>query len=517
MRTRLCLALVGAVICSFLVAPVASARTPVVSVAGGAVSGARVDGITQYLGVPFAQAARFSAPRPAAPWSGVRRATTHGPQCPQSLPGGIPPALSPFTNSENCLSVNLYVPDSAATQRLPVMVYLYGGAYVLGSNQQYDSPAEMARTGNVIIAVPNYRLGPFGFMALPELAAESGGATGTYGTQDQQFALRWVRDNIGRFGGDPNDVTLFGESAGAMSVCTQISAPGSRGLFQKAIIESGPCVRSPLVPPCKEIGYQRSEKYAASMGCADPRTRLACLRSLPIDKLLDSPTTKFDSPLATWTPFIDDVVLTTTPDEALRNGSAADIPLIIGSNADEGRLFVALFDYANGRIATAESFRSTVRTVYPDRADAVLAAYPLSRYRTPADALAAVYTDSLFACAASATTAAARAGGAAVFQYRFTAAPLGRSNPLLSGAFHASEIPFLFSRLGGVPIPWTGASAALARQMKAQWTTFARTGRPNGPGLPSWTPDGRFLSIDTSGSSMRTGFDALHHCGVWGA
>ncbi|GAA2047819.1 carboxylesterase/lipase family protein [Williamsia deligens] len=503
--------------------PAADAAPGAIRVAGGSVSGFERDGVTTYLGVPFASTARFAPPGPARPWSGVRSATQHGPQCPQALPTpgfSIPSSVPiPSPTSEDCLSVDLYVPHNAAGRDLPVMVYLYGGAFVLGSNAQYDAPAEIARSGDVIVAVPNYRVGPFGFLALPELAAQNGGVSGTLGIADQQAALRWVRDDIGAFGGNPRDVTIFGESAGGMSVCLQLAAPGSRGLFRRAIVESGGCARSPLVPPSQAEGVRRSEAYAAQVGCRDPRTRLSCLRRLPIDRLLDSPTTRFDGAAVTWTPFLDGTVLTQTPEDALRGGAARGMPLIVGSNANEGALFVLLFDYVSRqRLVTEASYRRTVEELYPGRAGRILAAYPSSRYGSPARALTAVYTDSLFACPAQTTVAAATQGGARVFQYRFTVAPVG-DNPVLPGAFHAAEIPYLFNRLGGVPIPWTGASAAFAAQIKRQWSTFARTGSPNGPALPRWAPwsssDQRYLSMAIPGSTMREGFSSLHACRLW--
>ncbi|MGW5521939.1 carboxylesterase/lipase family protein [Gordonia sp. NPDC003950] len=516
---RLCL-IISVCIAASVVAVAPAAAASAVSVTGGTVQGFPRDGVMTYLGVPFATAERFALPHAAAPWPGVRRADQHGPQCPQALPtpGISLPSSVPFPTSENCLNIDLYVPPHAAGHRLPVMVYLFGGAFVLGSNLQYDSPAELARTGNVIVAVPNYRVGPFGFLALPELAAESDGATGTYGIADQQFALRWVRDNIGRFGGDPHNVTIFGESAGGMSVCSQLAARGSAGLFTKAIVQSGACEDSPLVPPPVREGYRRSAAYAASLGCTERASRVACLRSLPIEKLLDSPTTKFNSAAITWTPFRDGVVVARTPGEALAAGAASHIPMIVGSNAEEGGTFVALFDYAQGKVPTAAGYRDEIRTLYPDHWRQILATYPVSRYGSPTRALSAVYTDSLFACPADQTTRSAAAGGTTVWQYRSTAAPLGE-NPVLPGAFHASDIPYLFNRLGGIPIPWTGKPAQLAAQWKRQWTTFAHTGNPNGPGLPAWTPwtryHQRFLSIGVESSHMRGGFTSLHRCGFW--
>lgn len=505
---------------STLTAGPASA-VPVVTVAGGAVSGFSRDGIDQYFGVPMAVADRYASPRPAPGWTGVREAVRHDDQCPQAvpLPIDLPPIPALPANSEDCLGIDLYVPPNAAGRSLPVMVYLYGGAFVVGNTTQYDSPSQLVRDGDVIVAIPNYRVGSFGFLALPELAAESGGATGNQGIEDQQFALRWVRDNIAAFGGDPSNVTIFGESAGGMSVCTHLASPRSAGLFHKAIVQSGPCSRSPLVPPSREVAFARGAAFAEEMGCGDGPGRLACLRSLPVDRLLGSATHSFTSPNATWTPVVDGVVLTDTPEGALRAGASADVPILLGSNSEEGGTFVVLFDYAAGRVPTAESVAASVREVYPEDADAILATYPVAAYPTPADALSAVWTDSLFACPTVVTADAARAGGARVWQYRFTDAPLAPSGPLLPGAFHAADVPYLFSRLGGIPVPWTGSAAALADRMKRTWATFAHTGDPNGPGLPAWPDSGAsghpVLQIDRDRAEPVTDVADVHRCGFW--
>jgi para-nitrobenzyl esterase len=522
-RSRSIFGAIVLVVALLSVPPIASAQ-PVVTVTGGAITGFVNDGIDQYLGVPYASAGRFRSPEPAPAWPGVRPAVAHSKQCPQALPLPVPvdpdlPSLVGMpANSEDCLSMDLYVPKNAAGRNLPVMVYLYGGAFVLGSNFQYDSPSEMVRNGDVIVAIPNYRVGSLGFLALPELAAEAGGATGTYGTQDQQFALRWVKENIAAFGGNPGNVTIFGESAGGMSVCTQLASPTSKGLFTKAIVESGACARSPLVPPTKDVAYARAAKYALEMGCTDERTRLACLRALPVNRLLDSPTNKFDSPLATWTPIVDGVVLDSTPEEALKAGAASGIPMIVGSNTDEGGTFLVLFDYLSGRIPTAASVTDDVRKLYPDRADQVLARYPVYKYPSPAAALSAVWTDSLFACPALVTTEAATSGGSDVWQYQFADAPVGKGSPILPGAFHAAEVPYIFSRLGGIPIPWTGPAAALAIQLKTTWATFAHTGNPNSSTLPNWdvwSDREQALRIDRTASVMTGTFANEHKCSFW--
>ncbi|WP_194818475.1 carboxylesterase/lipase family protein [Nocardia sp. XZ_19_385] len=507
-----------------LVAAVAAPRAaaqpagaaPVVTVTGGSIRGLHSDGIVEYLGVPFAAPAmgenRFAPPLPPAPWTGVRSAVTHGPQCPQSSPV---PGLALQESSEDCLSIDIYVPPNSADVALPVMVWFYGGAFVLGSNAQYDSPSRLVRDGKVIVAVPNYRVGPFGFLALPELADSAGGITGTYGLLDQQAALRWIQDNARAFGGDPGNVTIFGESAGGMSVCSQIASPLTRGLFSRAIIESGSCARSPLAPPSKERAYQQSADYAAGLGCGEVPTRLQCLRALPIDRLLSSPTTQLNSMAVTWSPVQDGVVVTSSPEQALASGAARDMPLIIGSNADEGATFIALLDYARATIPTAADYLGWARELFGDNSTQVLARYPVTGFATPAAAKERVITDGFFACPAQFTAEAARRGGAQVWQYRFNDAPLGR-NPLLPGAFHGAEVPYVFSGLMGVPIPLPPAADRLSRGIQQSWAQFAHTGDPVTTDFTPW-PAAPGITLELGGDRITTAdsFARDHHCDLW--
>ncbi|WP_227982771.1 carboxylesterase/lipase family protein [Nocardia spumae] len=486
---------------------------PVARVSGGQIRGVRADGVIRYLGVPFAQAGRFSPPQPAPGWPGVRPAFAHSPQCPQSSPvPGV--ALQP--SSEDCLSIDLYIPEHPAGTTLPVMVWLYGGAFVLGSNAQYDSPARLVRDGQVIVAVPNYRVGPFGFLALPELAVENGGATGTYGTLDQQTALRWIHDNAAALGGDAGNVTLFGESAGGMSVCTQLASPSARGLYTKAIVESGSCARSPLAPPTTEVAYQRSGDYASSVGCGDAATRLACLRALPVDRLLDSPTTQLNTMAVTWTPIRDGIVVTDTPENALADGAVRDMPLIVGSNADEGATFIALLDYAHGTAPSGADYPRWVRELFGGNADRVLQRYPTAAYPTPTAAKERVLTDGFFACPAQFTAESAHRGGAHVWRYQFNDTPLP-PNPLLPGAFHAAEVPYVFSALMGLPIPLSPAADGLSRNIQDSWAQFAHTGDPVTPALTPWpnVDSAVTLELGTDHVGLADTFAAQHHCDLW--
>lgn len=501
-----------------VVSPAAAAPDDtVVTVSGGPISGRHTNGIVEYLGVPFAAATagenRFAPPRPAVPWTDVRAAVAHGPQCPQASPAPFGLALQ--ESSEDCLSIDIYVPENPAGANLPVMVWLYGGAFVLGSNAQYDSPDRLVREGKVIVAIPNYRVGPFGFLALPELAEGTGGITGTYGTLDQQAALRWVQENAAAFGGDPGNVTIFGESAGGMSVCTQLASPLAQGLFHRAIIQSGSCARSPLSPPDRELAFQRSADYAASLGCHDPHTRLNCLRALPVEKLLDSPSAELHSMAVTWSPVQDGVVLTSTPEEALAAGAARDIPLVVGSNADEGAAFIALLDYLKGTIPDESDYLTWAQELFGDNAVQVLHRYPTADFPSAAKAKEKVLTDGFFACPALFTTEAARAGGAEVWQYRFNEAPLGQ-NPLLPGAFHAAELPYVFTDLLGIPIPLPPAGDQLSRRIQQSWARFAHTGDPVTADFTDWpTAPGSTLEMSSAGISAGESFAAQHHCDLW--
>ncbi|MEV6072190.1 carboxylesterase family protein [Nocardia sp. NPDC052001] len=488
------------------------------TVAAGTIRGIHADGIQKYLGVPFAastaDAGRFAPPRPAPSWTGIRSAVTHGPQCPQSPPLPNLPALQP--SSEDCLTIDLYVPEHTDGEILPIMVWLYGGAFVLGSNAQYDSPARLVREGRVIVAIPNYRVGPFGFLALPELAAENGGITGTWGTLDQQAALRWIRDNASAFGGDPGNVTLFGESAGGMSVCTQLASPTARGLYAKAIVESGSCARSPLAPPTADVAYQRAADYAADLGCGDPESRLRCLRELPTDQLLSSPTTTLSTMNVGWTPVRDGVVITTSPEDALSNGAAQNVPLIVGSNAEEGATFIALLDYARAAIPTADNYAAWAQNLFQDNSTRILDRYPLSDFASPAAAKARVITDGFFACPALFTAEAARRGGAQVWQYQFNDAPLG-SNPVLPGAFHGAEVPYVFSALMGVPIPLPPAGDQLSLRIQQSWAQFAHTGDPRTPAFTPWSPTAWDTTLELGSDRIVLGnsFSPQHRCDLW--
>ncbi|RAY16762.1 carboxylesterase family protein [Actinomadura craniellae] len=470
----------------------------------------------RFLGVPYAASTagnrRFRPPQPVTPWQGVRDATREGDFCPQLGLGG-----------EDCLVLNVHTPPVAESRNLPVMVWLPGGAYVAGWGSGYD-PAPLVAQGKVIVVTVNYRLGPLGFMALPELAEESG-TTGNYGLLDQQAALRWVRDNIEKFGGNPGNVTLTGESAGGHSVCMQLLSPGAAGLFHKAISQSGACT-STLGPAPAQTAYKTGAEFAKQVGCTDPATVVACLRGkqpgdFPVDVLgLFGP-----SPLS-WMPMIDGKVIREPTLTALAAGRYNKVPLISGSTRNEGKLFTALnYHLTKLRNATADDLRTEIRFRAGDNAPQVLAAYPPASADNANEAVSAVTTDVLFACPALAANQNAAANpGQRVYAYEFAdpAPPLADFDPLMPlGSYHASDVWYLFKNLNGIPLilGLNNDQQRLSNQMVSYWTTFARTGNPNGSGTPNWpafTPASpQVQRLTSQGTAPFTTFAADHKCHLW--
>ncbi|MEU9020355.1 carboxylesterase family protein [Actinomadura sp. NPDC048394] len=493
---------------------------PVVRVAGGEVRGKADAAGRTFLGIPYAApptgARRFRPPAPPRAWSGVRDATRQGPLCPQSVPLG--------GTSEDCLYLNVYAPPGAVHHKLPVMVWIHGGAYILGSGAGYD-PAPLVATGQVIVVSINYRLGPLGFMALPGLAGEST-STGNYGLLDQQAALRWVRANIGAFGGDTRNVTVFGESAGGNSVCMQLISPPARGLFDKAISESGGCVGTPLGPRPLKNAYRIGQEFADSLGCTDPRTVVACLRSRPASKLVGDFGGLFRLDDLSWEPVIDGSVVKEDTASAIKAGRYNKVPLIVGSNNDEGRLFTALgYHLQQLRHAKADDLDRTIDLRTPAAAAAMRATYPPASAGDADLALSAYTTDGLFACPAHFTAqAAALSRSQPVYQYEFAdpKPPLSGFDPLMPlGDYHASELFYLFRTVQSLP-PVPGLNAAqqrLSQQMLSYWTTFARTGAPNSPSTPNWPALAPGIApiqrLTSEGTGPFTTFARDHHCGVW--
>jgi len=481
--------------------------------ANGAVRGLANGTVDEFLGIPYAAppvgALRWQPPQPAASWSGVRDATAFAPHCPQ-------PA-SPFglaSTSEDCLYLNVFTPrDHHRGARYPVMVWIHGGALVSGESNDYD-PTALVRDGVTVVTI-NYRLGALGFLAHPALA-DGQGQSGDYGLMDQQAALRWVRRNIGSFGGDPRDVTIFGESAGGLSTLSQVASPQAKGLFERAIVESG---SYNLTQTSLAAAETAGETFAAQAGCASQTA--ACLRSLPVSTILANEDT------AGYTPNINSEVLPESLGTAFATGNFNRVPIINGTNHDEWRLFVALSEL-EGNPVTAANYQPMIASTLgvPAAAAAVIAAkYPLSAYPSPSVALGAVGTDAIFACPALAIDqSVSRFVPTYAYEFNDENAPENFLPPVSFpyGAPHASELQYLFglptAAFGGT---LTAQQQQLAAIMKGYWTDFAKRGFPSSFGRPFWPQFNdltqQIQSLPPAVPQTETDFASTHNCAFWAA
>ncbi|WP_206797162.1 carboxylesterase/lipase family protein [Amycolatopsis sp. MtRt-6] len=492
---------------------------------GGYVRGDTGDGVVRFSGIPYATPPvgdqRWRAPTPPRPWTGVRDATTPTGKCPQV---GRDAEFNPIlVGSENCLYLDVVAPARHSRPgRRPVVVWLHGGNLASGAASEYDG-ARLATGGDVVVVTVNYRLGALGFLSSNALDAE-GTVSGNYGLLDQAEALRWVRRNAAAFGGHPNLVVLAGQSAGARSVCTHLASPGSRGLFQRAIVQSGACANPVMT---KAVADRKGAQAVGTLGCADaPGGTAACLRSVPVADLLlkladpDRPVTgeRRDDP---WGPVAGTPYLPWQPIDAIRHGSAAGVPLLMGSTHDEMRAFV-LGRYAD---LTADGYAAMIRTAFGADAEAVLGKYPAEAFAHPALALATVLTDwggGIGSCPALATARTA-ARHAPVYAYELTESSGRFLGNLPYGAYHGWDLPFLLdtsiprSQYPGLH-DMTPPQRRLSQAMTAYWTTFAHRGDPNTPDLPPWAPT-HAMSTSVLGlaadSIAPTPFATDHHCTFW--
>jgi para-nitrobenzyl esterase len=504
--------------------PSTSAQQPsdpaIVQTKSGAVRGLVVPDHRLFAGIPYAAPPvgplRWQPPAPPLSWPGVRDASHPGARCIQD--SSHDPDFGRST-SEDCLTLNVWTPPagSAAEDRLPVMVWIHGGAFVNGSGDIYNARTLTTR-GGIIVVTLNYRLGALGFLAHPALGP--GNDVGNYGLADQQAALRWVRDNIASFGGDPGKVTIAGESAGGMSVCDHLVAPGSAGLFRAAIIQSGPCqAQANLATAAKT-----SLDYAATVGCGNPATAARCLRALPPAKLIRVPWYyRFGNDSLTG-PVTGTAVLPVDPLTAFAQGRAARVPVLIGTNHDEFTLFVAMQYLHQARAHGTPSYSGLLADTYGPDAGTVGARYPVERYGHSVPlAYAASVTDSAFACVAD-RIADGLARTTPVYAYEFNDRNAPAPDPLRGvsfpvGASHSLELQYLFN-MGDVAAP-DAAQRRLSDQMVAYWTRFVTTGSPRAAGQPDWpklgtdAPPGERMSLQPDGSRVATDFDASHQCAFW--
>jgi para-nitrobenzyl esterase len=489
--------------------------SPIALTDQGLIRGTSSGEVHAFRGVPYAAPPvgelRWRPPQPAAAWRGVRDATQFGAHCAQ--------VAGPFgqaSQSEDCLFLNVFAPRRAipGVPVAPVMVWIHGGALVVGESDDYD-PTPLVDRGVIVVTI-NYRLGALGFLAHPALAAESAkGASGNYGLMDQQAALAWVQRNIRHFGGNPHNVTIFGESAGGLSVHSQLVSPTAKGLFDKAIVESG---AYQLNQPSLAAAEASGSTFAANAGCASQTAD--CLRNLPVATILAKQTG------ANAAPTVDGLVLTDTVRNSIKTGNFNHVPVIEGSNHDEWRLFVAQTELVAGPLTAAGYIAAIQRTLgLPAAAANALAAhYPLSTFASPSLALSALGTDAIFACNAR-KVVDGLSQSVPVFQYEFNDpnAPQRFLPPVSfpTGAYHAAEIQYLFTLRQTVPAPALQSDQlALSRTMVRYWTNFARFGNPNGVGTPFWprfdSTELRDQALVPGRSSTATNFADDHQCALFG-
>ncbi|MEV5651194.1 carboxylesterase family protein [Nocardia sp. NPDC052254] len=494
-----------------------SAAGAVVTTSSGAVRGTVTADHRRFDGIPYAAAPigalRWTPPEPHAHWDGTRAATAPGAECPQQR-ALVVRGPDDVAGDEDCLFLNVWTPARSAAKRRPVLVWIHGGAFQVGSGDSYD-PSRLVTAGDMVVVTINYRLGALGFLADP-VFSHDGGQVSNFGLLDQQAALRWVRDNIAAFGGDPARVTIAGESSGATSVCDHLISPASAGLFAAVVLQSGRCqVQAP-----RETAARISADYVTGFGCgaAEPVAVAQCMRALPPYRLVAAPLSYSTSGgTATPGPVTGQPLLPDNPVAAVRAGKAARVPVLIGTNHDEATGIVA----ATGPPATVEQYLDALAKAFGSDADNVAAAYPAAAYAHPASALAAAFTDHDFACPVS-TLADALSRGAPVYQYEFddtTAASPGglvAGTPFPLGASHTVELPYLFG-VAGLPDPATAPQQNLSAQMIAYWAAFVNTGNPHTAGQPEWPrhTGGEVLTLRPGATAAGSDFTRRHHCDHW--
>jgi para-nitrobenzyl esterase len=512
-----------------LVAGAALAQSPRVDTRQGPVAGIAAHGVDEFLGIPYAAPPvgdlRWRPPTPAKPWSGVLKAAKFGPTCAQITTLGV--FAGPANANEDCLTLNVFTPRLGATAKLPVMVWIHGGGNLDGESDDYDA-SRLAEVGQTVVVTINYRLGLLGWVAHPALDAE-GHAFGNYGLLDQIQALRWVKDNIAAFGGDPGRVTVGGQSAGSIDAEALVASPMAAGLLHRAIFQSIIVDGAPLAAAEKQGG-----DFAEAAGCGRSATPevAACLRRLTPERILQLQGTEAASGPYTSILIADGQI---TPAggifAAFRSGRFNHMPIMSGTVHDEQNFFLAITEYyaTPRRNQTAEDLSAYLKSFGPI-ASQVEAEYRPAGYATPQRARDAIGTDSIVCPQLAINRALARQTPVYAYEFNdvtapFIFPPLPGFEPL---AYHTADIQYLF------PL-WRGGPKGVAHPLNAQqqhlsdgliraWTNFARSGDPNGPGAPSWPAfkpaggkPGVYLSETLPEAVAMTDqqFEAEHRCAFW--
>ena len=452
---------------------------------GGLVEGTAENGLAIYKGIPFAAPPvgdlRWKAPQPVHPWSGVKETKEFAPACMQKSAANPALGVPALKISEDCLYLNIWTPAKSAGDKLPVMVWIHGGGFTGGATSiaLFDG-ANLAKKGVVVVSVA-YRVGSFGFLALPALSAESPHhVSSNYGLLDQIAGLKWVKNNIAAFGGDPDRVTIFGESAGGISVSILAASPLAKGLFQRVISESGgsfgptlkfgiPGVRVEPLPLAEKDG----EAFARKFGVTTP----AKLRAISAEDIQKAD----DAAPGIRAVALDHYVIMGDQYKLYEQGRYNDVPALIGTNSDEGALFV--------RKATAAEFKKTVESGYGPYAESILKVYPASDDAMALQSARDLTRDTNYAWSTwTWARLQAKTGKSKVFLYYFAHKPPEAPNAGFTskGAAHGAELAYVFHH--DPQQTWTGQDRALSEQVMTYWTNFAKTGDPNGTGMPRW-PD----------------------------
>lgn len=501
---------------------------PVVHVAEGDLGGLSQDGLNQFRGIPYALppvgALRWVAPQAPQAWSGVRDATQFGASCPQPQE----PFADNLLNSEDCLSLNVYVPAGPSAKPRPVIVWIPGGGTVLGSARQYDA-TYLARSTQAVVVTMNYRLGALGYLWTSGMAGEKKGHN--FSLQDQQAALRWVQANIAAFSGDPKNVTLSGESVGSISASLHLVSPTAAGLFHRVLMASG------IMPPAMDTPAKaaaRGDGFAQAVGCPAGPGQMACLRAKPVDALLSASPTYADigrTGDVYWKSFIDGEVVTDNIFSAISKGKFNKVPIMVGSTQDEGRGFIPLGYDLDGTAMTQAEYVAAVKGFIGPFVQPVMTdwLYPSARLGNPSLAFSQFLTDAGFACQTHEVAQRASAH-VPVYTYEFADrnAPEYVPSPYMaSGAFHAADLLYWFQTpVGAAPLTLNAAQRRLSDQMIRYWGRFAETGNPNGLASsadPAWprynklsTP---YLTLVPDAITVQDwgSFQRAHQCGTWSA
>ncbi|MFF1765692.1 carboxylesterase/lipase family protein [Streptomyces sp. NPDC058249] len=488
----------------------ATPARPEVRVDEGRLLGQVHDQADEFLGIPYAAppvgALRFRPPRQPSPWRGERDATRQAPACRQFSLFGL---RDPEAVSEDCLYLDVYRPRGTRPgQALPVLFWMHGGAYSQGTGTQFGGRTLASLTGSVVVSV-NYRLGQLGYLTLPELTHDNAYDSGSFGLMDQIAALQWTHDNIAAFGGAPEAITISGQSAGSGSVCAMLASPRTKGMFTRAVLQSGPC--SLLQAPQRSHSQRDSEEFATAAGCPAAQTRATCLRSATAESLIAAARTH---PVSG--PAVGDHLLPRQPFDAITDGDWNRVPVLIGSTRTESRFFVAL----STPHLTPEEYTDTINRQYGTGAAQVLEHYPLSDYDSPYLALSTVLTDSTFACHTH-WTAGALARQVPTYVYEFD----DPQSPTLYGAqvpgvdmanAHSAELAYLFD-FTMADRPLSSGQVKLADRMKRYWGAFLRSGNPNVRGQTPWpTGDsGSVLELGPGSDRVSMAFASQHQCAFW--